>query len=254
MQYVLNENFAVIKKGNSPVANISEGEFLLDESLNKATLIGVAEKYKVPIKSRDKVSTIFENIIIKLNERKFKMSEELDQYLEVVQAGVDAGKEETDICIDLVTVAGLPFNKAGSMYKKCMIELGLMKTPAQRQEEIADLVSEHIPEVDGDYTKVEALVELITEQVSGTTKMQALSTLRKLFKEAELEFPKKQKASTGGSQRNSWKASALQWLLDNKDATREDIEKFVASEEKRPVFVGELSSYLEFGRRFAAAD
>ncbi len=253
MMYLIDEQFKVIGKGTSLKA--SGENFILHHSLPKATLIEVAKSNGIKfVKSADE-KKLFQTIETTLNQIEDipNMTEEntklkVDQkYVEIVQQGFANGEDADTIQVNLVK-AGLKFKQAASTFKKVSEHLGLVVSPKDRIAKATELLGDFTP---ADWEGVQKAAAHIVENVADTSESQAISVLRKICKDAEVEFPKKPKGAKAASGPRGFKAKAYAWILGNKEATKEDLEKFLSENEQRPVYVPHYWEIMVLCRQFA---
>lgn len=260
LNVLINKDFRAVAKGNNITAIEHQDEFLFtaESEFPVATLKEVAEAngFKIPSKLRTKAAQN-EFVFGELNELKIAEStmSKLEKVLEIVNAGVEAGKSDDEIRIDIIQ-SGVTFKEAGKLFTQAMEEAGHRISPKQRSEKIAIILedAEFNPETAEQVTK---MVAKIVEEVADTSEKQALAAVRKWAKENEIELPKAPKKSAGRASGGSIVAKTLEWLLEHKDATEAEVTEFVTgakegiTEPQAKKYVSTAMQALEFARKFA---
>lgn len=243
MMFMIDENFKVIGKGDALRPNKEKGEFVLHTSVGKAVLKEVAKGNDVEVGKKDSTETLIKKIEVNFNKKELTTMTETKEKTElelkcekIVKTGMEAGKDDDSIQVDLVG-AGLKFRQAASIFKKLSESLGFRITTKMRTEKVTEILKGYIPKTWDEVT--EAVTNLV-EKVEDTTEAQAMACLRKIVKEAEKEFPKKPK---GGEARTSVLNQIGDFMLENHDCTNKDIIARI-KEIKPNVSDGSLKSYI----------
>lgn len=250
MIYKLNENFKVIGMGDSLHPNKEKGEFILHASIGKAALREVAEANDIKVSKKDSAETLIKKIeanfktkdIPIMTDTKEKTELEL-KCEEIVKTGMEAGKDDDSIQVDLVG-AGLKFKQAASVFKKLSEELGFRITAKSRMEKIVAVLEGYIPTT---WDEVAEAATNLAKKVEDTTEQQAMTCLRKVVKEAEKEFPKKPKGGSG-EPRNSVLNQIGDFMLENHKCTDDDIIAQIRKI-KPDVSDGSIKSYIMHANR-----
>lgn len=257
MIYKLDENFNVIGKGTSLSPNAEKGEFILHGSVGKAALKEVADANGIEVGKKDSVDTLIKKIeanfetkdIPIMTDTKEKAKTELElKCEEIVKTGMEAGKDDDAIQVDLVG-AGLKFKQAASTFKKLAELLGFRITSKARMDKIAAILEGYIPTT---WDEVVEAAANLSKKVEDTTEQQAMACLRKIVKDAEKEFPKKPKGGDGKPR--GFKTKAYAWMLENKNATKDELKAFLKENDKgdKKSLETNLLAVLEFARAYAS--
>jgi len=261
--FKINEQFKVVCKGTSLKAE-EDGDFLLHDKLQKATLQEVAKANNVEVPRKASAPDLFKAIEKSFNEREDiptmndqtenkaegagKPKAKIDQkYIDIVKKGFEANKDADAIQVDLVK-AGLKFKQAASMFKKIAEQEGFKISAKERNEKAKELLGDFVPK---SWEDVEKSVKHLTENIKDTSEPQALAVLRKICKDAEVEFPKKPKGAKGGGGPRGFKAEVYKWMLENPKATKKELEKFLTENGQRPVYIPHYWDIMEFARKFS---
>ncbi len=259
MMFKISEHFKVIGKGTSLKAG--PGEFIFYPPLPKATLLEVAKANGIKIQNKkateDELFKIIEDsfnsneAIPNMNDEvknKESTKKAIDQkFLDIIKAGFEANKDADTIQVELVK-AGLKLKQALAVFKEGSESLGFKTSSKDRTEAITKLLDGFVPTT---HEEVEKTTKHIMENVKDTNEAQAHAVLRTLCKKAEKEFPKKPKGAAKDGKARGFKAEAQNWILANKNATKKDLEKFLADNKQRPVFVSYYWNMIELCRKYA---
>ncbi len=250
MNIILNENFTAIYKGNvSPIER--EGQFAVDGKIEYplATLkeIAIANKFKIPssIKTKAKMNEFVFEELNKLNIAESKMSK-LEKVIEIVNAGVEAGKTDEDMLIEIVQ-SGVKFKEANKLFTQAMEQAGHRISPKERTSQIFAILddAEFAPEA---YADVQAMVATIVKEVADTSDKQALAGIRKWAKENEVELPKAPKNATGRASGGDMNTLICNFMVGKAEYSAEEVTEFIRSK-KPEVSDGSIASYLKHSKR-----
>lgn len=256
---LLNESFKAVAKGNNLTPIEHEGEFLFtaESDFPVATLKEIAEvnKFKIDGKLRKRVD-MNAFVFTTLNELEIAEStmSKLEKVLEIVNPLVAEGQTDDEIRIAIIQ-SGVPFKEAGKLFTQAMEQAGHRISPKARAEKIEIILedAEFNPEA---YSEVEEMVKRIAGEVPDTTEKQALAAIRKWAKDNEIELPKAPKKTAGRAAGGSIVGKTLEWLLEHKDATQEDVAEYVKSckegitEPQAAKYISTAMQALEFARKF----
>lgn len=234
MKILINANFKALRTGDFVVADTEAGEFLFDsetaaEEFTAALLSDIADANKVKVGSKDNKDAIVEKIITnpKILELPV-MSEKTDsqKVAEIVAAGVEAGKDDDSILIEIVQ-SGIKFKVAGKLFNKAMQEGGYRITTKERKAQCREILveAEFAPET---YDEVEEMLERMIGEVNDTTTSQAFSIMKSYAKEFEIELPKPAKKPKG-----TIKTRAMAFIAANLDAGEEQFSAWIEEQGKK---------------------
>jgi hypothetical protein len=259
LNVLINKDFRAVAKGNNITAIDHQDEFLFtsESEFPTATLKEIAEAngFTIPSKLRSKAQQN-EFVFGALNELNIAEStmSKLEKVLEIVNAGVEAGKTDDEMRIDIIQ-SGVTFKEAGKLFAQAMEQSGHRISPKARDEKIA-IVLEGEEFNPSTTEELDAMVVKIVSEVSDTSEKQAIASIRKWAKENEIELPKATKKAAGRASGGSMVAKTLEWLLDHKDATEAEVMEFVSGakegmkEEQAKKYVSVAIQALEFARKF----
>lgn len=255
MKYLINQNFKVIRKGDYVTASSSAQEFIFDtdncDDLTVATLLEIASANKAKI-SKDKKETVIEKLHQHLETLEIPiMSQKPESEIvkEIVAAGVEANKSDDDMLIEIVQ-AGIKFKAAGKLFAQAMQEGGYRITAKARKDKCREILvdEEFNPK---SYDELQAMIERLTQEVDDTVTSQAYSCVKAYAREFEIELPKAPKKPKGGI-----RAQAQNWMLNNPEATKDDLAEWIESEAKKDDPEGKMLdrmwSLFEFGKAMRA--
>lgn len=257
MKYLINSDFVAVRKGDFVKADEEYSEFIYNsnapEDVTVAALKEIAAANKIKIKDGNK-SEILEQVnngLEKLKLAEANTMSDTDKVKEIVLAGHEAGKEENDILVEIVT-SGIDFKSAVKHYKQAQEELGLALTPKKRYALAKDVMEEEqfSPE---NYDDVTSMTDKLQAKLDDTNEKQALAAIRKYCKEIEVEMPKKPKASGGVS---GFRAKAFKWVEQNPTASDDEFRSFVEENkeaDKVDVVVKRFAPIRELARNIATA-
>lgn len=260
LNVLINKDFRAVAKGNNITAIEHQDEFLFtpESEFQIATLKEIAEVngFKIPSNLRTKAlqNDFVFGELNKLNIAESTMSK-LEKVLEIVNAGVEAGKTDDEIRIDIIQ-SGFTFKEAGKLFTQAMEEAGHRISPKQRVEKIVEILeeAEFNPETSDQLSE---MISRICEEVADTSEKQALAAVRKWAKENEIELPKAPKKSAGRAAGGSIVSKTLEWVLEHKDATEAEILEHIATlkegitEPQAKKYSTTVVQALEFARKFA---
>lgn len=240
-KFLLNADFKVIRKGAMVEADESAGEFVYvtgnELGLSSAQLQEIAKANNIAVGSKakkDELTTkIDEALMTDETIATQEQPTESQRVEEIVRAGYEANKKDDDIMIDIVT-AGISFRKAGKLFKQATEKLGLRVSAKDRNEKVAEILAglEFHPESEED---VKAAIKAVVDGVDDTDEKQALASIRRYAKQNGIELPKVEKvkgAKKGAAGGGGFRSKALQWIVDNPEATVEEYTAWIASNEK----------------------
>lgn len=255
-KFLVNSDFKVIRKGEFVKADEAIGEFIMDSESNDlaaSTLreIASANKIAVPKKANNQTltTTIAEAIMTDQNIPEQNQPTETDKATEIVKAGFDAGKNDDEIMVELVT-SGISFKKAAKLFKQVAETLGARVSSKDRNAQAAELLAdmEFNPATSED---VLAAAKTLSEKIKDTTEKQALTVIKKYAKDHEIELPEVQKAKrTGGGGGHGFRGAAFDWIVSNPEATREQFIEFIASNEKPEAVQNRLAGIFDLVHQF----
>jgi len=248
MQVLINSKFKALRQGQFVQADESVGEFILDTSNEKqfeyATLSEIAEANGLKLKKGNKkdVLTAMEEHFIKRQLPEMNKMSESQKVMELVKLGIEAGKSDDEILVEIV-MSGIPFKKAGRMFKAAIEESGLRISTVDRVAAVNEILTEaeFTPENYGD---VEKMIEQIVKNVKDTNTVQAMKLIKKFCKENEIEFPKRPAKPKGGLL-----SRFRLHLLRNPALTAAEMEDWLVENtkpEKVDSFVKKFTPWLEF--------
>ena len=184
---VLNEKFVAFAKNVTPIEH--QGEFALtaESEFSLATLreIAVANNVKIPgsLKKKTDITVFLFEELSKLKIVEKKMSK-LEGVIEIVNTGVEAGKSDDEMIIEIIQ-SGVKFKEANALFTKAMEQAGHRISPKERTAKIVEILeeAEFNPETVAD---LEAMVKRICEgdedeeAVADTSEKQAMAAIRKI--------------------------------------------------------------------------
>jgi hypothetical protein len=260
-KYLIQDNFRVLRKGEFVQAAEEAGEFIYDtetaDSHSMATLSEIAKANGVEVHSKAKKV----DLIIQINEKlstlnvpeQNKMTD--TQVVEkIIADGVTAGKSDDDMLLEIVN-SGVSFKNATKVFKMVMEEKGYRVSAKERKEEAAKILADgnfDLTTADGVNTAVDALVV----GVADTNEKSAIGFIRSYAKANEISLPKKEKGSAGRVGGGGMFAKLGEWMLENRDATVEDIKRATMTiksdmNEKQAVKYASIAhDMLKFARKF----
>lgn len=235
-KFLFNSEFRAIRKGEFVAADENHGEFISTEnnelSLTLGQLQEIASSNGIEITATKKADVLSELFAQLDNLEIPTMNEKTDsqKVLDIVSAGHEAGKSEDEMLIEIVQ-AGIKFSNAVKYLKGALQELGLMISPKDRYESAKEIMeqSQFRPT---SYEEVKAMATELTEQLPDTNEKQAVAAIRKYCREIEVEMPK---APKGAGAVKGWAGpmtNVLDWLMQNADATDEQLAEFLVSIKK----------------------
>ena len=228
MKVLIKSDFRAVMTGEFVTANIDRGEFIFDtdncDDLSVATLLEIARKNKAQI-SKGKKEVVVEELFNHINKMELPvMKDKTESQIvsEIVAAGVEAGKNDNDMLIEIVE-AGIKFKSAGKMFNRAMIDGGHRITAKDRKAEVRAILvdAEFAPE---SYDELQAMIERISNEVDDTTTSQANTICKSYAKEFEIELPKAPKKLSGGIN-----AYIMSFLESTPTASKEELLAFVES-------------------------
>jgi hypothetical protein len=252
MKVLINANYKALRVGQFVKADEAASEFVFDTEdceHSVATLLEIGAKNKIDVKKdkKEKVISILENGIIKLELPEMSERPISEVVSEIVAAGVAANKEDDEILIEIVQ-AGVKFKQAGKLFSQCMADGGYRVTNKERKSSIREILvsAEFEPST---YEEVTEMLESICNTVNDTSSVQALQGIRAYAKEFELEIPKPSKKAKGG-----FKNIVQDAVVANPDMSQEDFEALCESNKKDvEKCVARMWPNIEFVQRVVAA-
>jgi len=152
---------------------------------------------------------------------------------EIVQLIVENKDKTDDEILGLVIGTGqIPFSKAKGVLQKVLIEKGLRITKEQRDEKAAEMLGGFEVSAETTPDDIATQVQELSAELDCSAKV-ARNYIKALFDEEELNMPKAPKGGgTRGPRAPGFGGDALiaaQFLIDNKDSTREEYAEYLAS-------------------------
>lgn len=158
-----------------------------------------------------------------------KADQEIADAMKLVKPIADKGGTEDAMIVALIQKGKLNFQRAGKMLEKCLQQMGVRLDPKARQEQVAKILVKNNfkPQT---WEEVSQAVAFIIEHVPATSEKQAHGAIRKFCREAEMDVPKKPKATgpRGGGFRNT----IFKWHLENPLATDEEFTAWMKERER----------------------
>jgi len=126
MKVLISNNYKALRVGQYVKADDSVGEFVFDSENcehSVATLLEICSTNKIKAKKdkKEKVISILEAGIIKLELPQMSERPLSEVVAEIVEAGFAAGKEDDDIKIEIVQ-AGVPFKLANKLFTEVVTQ------------------------------------------------------------------------------------------------------------------------------------
>jgi len=255
MKYLINQNFKAIRKGAYVTSNEDAGEFIFDTDdavISVAAMLEIATANKLKV-SKDKKEAVVLSLTEELESLEISiMSEKTDTQKvgEIVAAGIESGSSDDEMLIQIVQ-SGIKFKAAGKLFAQAMQEGGYRITNKARKEECRKILveEEFNPET---YSELEEMLEKLTKEVNDTETSQAFSCVKAYAREFEISLPKAPAKPKGGM-----KVRAQNWMIENPDATNEDLAVFIEETLKKDdpngkILAG-LSNLLAFGQAMRKA-
>lgn len=243
MKYLLNNNFKIMRKGSHVVANENVGEFIYDDEISDLThgqLKDIAEANKLQCvgKSKTQYQQSLNEALKMVDVAEQNGPTETQKVEEIVRNGFEQGHDDDTIMIAIVQ-AGISFRRALRMFKDAVETLGL-RTSVKDVKEVASKLLAELDFNPQSYNDVKQVAEQLVEKVEGATHVQAMTAIKAYAKENEIALPKREKGEKepkGANGRPAGKFNKFyQFLLDNPQASQEDIHAFAADsgvDEKR---------------------
>ena len=238
MKVLISNNYKALRVGQYVKADDSVGEFVFDSENcfhSVATLLEICSTNKIKAKKdkKEKVISILEAGIIKLELPQMSERPLSEVVAEIVEAGFAAGKEDDDIKIEIVQ-AGVPFKLANKLFTEVVTQKGFRISVADRKVAVREILIANDFEP-STYEEVTAMLEKLSDEVSDTSTAQALKAVKAYAKEFSIEIPKPAKKAKGG-----FKTVVQNAVVANPDMSQEefislceeagkDAEKLVAS-------------------------
>ena len=246
-KYLMNDSNKAIRTGEYVEAT-SEGEWIYDSEaaaddrdLTTDTLKKIADVNGLTIKSSwsrgDLITHLnqhFERLDLPTQDKmpiSLIIKNTVTECAESRDPAEDSDAFEIDVLTQVINrlrEEGIAFKikPIGGLVKKEIIEQGLVLTATARKDAAFEILGAEnfSPET---WEDVEEMVGHLTQELSDTTYQQAVSLCRKFCKAAEIEFPKRTKAK-----RIPFRQKMINWLIDNRAATDEEVEAFLAEHEK----------------------
>ena len=176
--------------------------------------------------------------------RNNKMKQE---HIDIVLAGFEATKSDDDILRELFET-GLEFNELRTVFNEIVKSQGLRLSAKERKIKTSDVLDGWVP-VDSE--DVLAKVSLLKDELK-VSDSKALSAIRVWAKESNVELPKpprKVKELKVGFSGNYRKI--LDHMLENREATRKDIQAFCEASEIPVNYAGIAMNIAHFAKEWA---
>lgn len=246
-KYLFNGKNKAIRTGEFVEATV-DGEWIMDTAtaaddrdLTMDSLKSIAEENGLTVKSswnRGELLKHIEDHLERLDlarQDKMPISAIIKETVAECAESRDPSEDSDAFEIDVLTQVinrlreeeiAFKIKPIGGLVKKEIIEQGLVLTATARKDAVFEILSDaqFAPE---EWEEVEAMIDRIKSEVADTTHQQAVALCRKFCKAAEIEFPKRTKAK-----KLPFRQKVINWLLENRDASDEDVEAFLAEHEK----------------------
>lgn len=264
MNYLLNNNFKILRKGSHVVANEKVGEFLYDDE-NTDFEIGIlkeiaeANGLQCSGKKKSQYQQSLNEALKMLDVAEQNGPTETEKVEKIVQAGFDAGHDDDTMMIAIVQ-AGISFRRASRMFKDAVEKLGL-RVGVKDVKEVARKLLAEMDFNPQSYGEIQKVAEKLVSEVEGSTAAQAMVAIKSYAKENEIALPKREKGSkkAGPSEGSGFKYKVMAWILENPNFDTENMEGFKSflaenerTEEKEiSAYVRRYVPIVKFARQFA---
>lgn len=235
MKYLINNNFKIMRKGSHVSANEKVGEFIYDDesqdfSLGQMKEIAEANKLQCVGKSTKQYQQSLNEALKMVDVAQQNGPTETEKVEQIVSEGFAAGHDDDTMMIAIVQ-AGISFRRAGRMFKDAVEKLGL-RTSVKDVKEVARKLLAALEFNPQSYADVKSVAEKIVAEVDGSTDAQAMVAIKAYAKENEIVLPKREKGEKKAPGRSGGKFNKFyQFILDNPDASADDIYKFAIENE-----------------------
>lgn len=119
-----------------------------------------------------------------------------DEVKATIISGFDA-KQDPDAIKSAIFSSGVPFSKLNKLYIMITTSEGLVASPKEITEGIAKGVAAAKLTFEESYADLAVFMEDICDEIQGATQSKVLSAFKKVFKENEVDFPRKPAPSRG---------------------------------------------------------
>ena len=229
MFYLIDSNYKVkFGSHNLITGNKDKEQFVLSSEGGEyalATLKEIAKANSISVQARN--TKDFKDELCSKLSTTVKIAREVqavEKAIETVTTIIDEGhdsKTDDQMLLEIVN-AGVSFKDAGRLFNKVMTEKGYRISSKNRKEEVKKILKSKRfnPKT---WDDVEKVISIVTKEVSGTDEKQALSTIRSLCKEKELELPKKPKTAGAGPSKK-----LLDFMVEHAGSTIEEFTKLIS--------------------------
>lgn len=137
------------------------------------------------------------------------------------QDGMEAGKEEDEIMLDMIA-AGATFKSVKTIYNKCMVEGGFVNSRAEKTE----IVNETLKGADLSTEEgFSAAVEALMANLTGVNERSVAGSIRQYAKKNELDVYKKPKGEGAG--RSGITSKFYDFVKENTPLSKEQVATWI---------------------------
>lgn len=232
MNILLTSNSKILRYGEFVIADTEEGEAIFntsDDEPSKKFLRDICEANGLRVKSKANIESLIEDIETYVNDSK-KIAEQKEpsptqqketwvkEYSDRIVEKFESGKSQ-DVCCAFLVGNGIPFSKAGAVYKIIITEAGLVVNMTEVKAKIKTWLTETVDEDEGfeDWDEVQETIDDGVKELKLDAKVIS-SALKSWAKANEIQIPKKVKAK-----KDSWQIRMRKAIAANVDMTDAEI-------------------------------
>lgn len=232
MKILLTSNSKILRYGEFVMADKEEGETIFDtveDEASKKFLRDVCQENDLKTKSKATIESMIETIEAHITDSK-KIHEQKEpsptqqkaawvaEYNDNIVEKVQDGKSQ-DVCCAFLVGNGIPFSKAGAVYKMIVTEAGLVVNMTEVKAKIKTWLTETVDEDEGfeDWAEVQETIDDGVKELKLDAKVIA-SALKSWAKANEISIPKKIK-----EKKDPWQLRMRKVIAGNVEITDEEI-------------------------------
>lgn len=232
MNYLINSNFKVLRKGTHVSASAEAGEWIYnsdDDSPSMGQLSEIAKANKLKVIGKKKAD--YQQSLNEALEKMEQVAEQngptqTEQVDALVKAGYEAGTSDDDIIVEIIK-SGISFRRAGKMFKDSVERLGFRTSLKDVKEQASKLLAE-LDFNPSTYDEVKDILSKIKKETECDDK-QAMQAVRSYAKSEEITLPKPEKGQRGAI---GFRGAVYDWIMANPAATEADLKAYAEKEGK----------------------